>query len=399
MFMLKHLLSHPLVLLLTLSACQSDNAQSDTPAGQTPDVLYASEAKATTPTTTSKALGFPVKLHKGFEINVYHDDVPAARSLKVAPDGTVFVSTRKSDKVYALRDTDKDGRADEKYTIASGMDTPNGIAFKDGDLYIAEISRISVIRNVLSQLDNPPAPELLYDGLPTDAHHGWKFIAFGPDGYLYVPVGAPCNICNPEDSVFASILRMNPDGSERMVYAHGVRNTVGFDWHPQTRELWFTDNGRDWMGDDEPPCELNYAPEPGMHFGYPFCHGADVKDPEFGEGKDCADYTKPVVAMYAHTAPLGMRFYTGSSFPEKYQNAVFVAQHGSWNRSTPIGYRVMVAYLDENGHATGWEPFVEGFLDGREKLGRPVDVCVLEDGSLLISDDMSGKVYRVSYTG
>ena len=377
--------------------CDTGN-QPQTGDPSSPDsVLHAPSTEVSTPTTTDNSLGFPVKLHKGFRINVWANDVPAARSLAKAEDGTVFVSTRKSDKVYALRDTDDDGRADAQFTLVEGFDTPNGIAYKDGDLYIAEVSRIHVIRNVLNDLAHPGQPELLYDGLPTDPHHGWKFIRFGPDGYLYVPVGAPCNICAPEDSVYASILRMRPDGSDRRIFAHGVRNTVGFDWHPGTNVLWFTDNGRDWLGDDAPPCELNRAPTPGLHFGYPYCHGSNVKDPEFGEGKDCSDYQNPRVEMYAHTAPLGMRFYTGSSFPEKYRNAVFVAQHGSWNRSVPIGYRVMVGYI-KDGIVTGWEPFVEGFLDGRDKLGRPVDVCVQADGSLLVSDDMNGMIYRVSYT-
>jgi glucose/arabinose dehydrogenase len=237
---------------------------------------------------------------------------------------------------------------------------------------------------------------VVVDGLPEETHHGWKYIAFGPDGKLYVPVGAPCNICNP-DPPFATILRMNPDGTEREVVARGVRNSVGFDWHPETEALWFTDNGRDWMGDDRPPCELNRVSEPGQHFGYPFVHGADLLDPEFGSGKDPADYTAPVQELGPHVAPLGMEFYTGAMFPEAYRGQVLIAEHGSWNRSDKIGYRVTLVRLDETREAAAYEPFARGWLQGESNWGRPVDLEQLPDGSLLVSDDQTGAIYRISY--
>jgi glucose/arabinose dehydrogenase len=236
------------------------------------------------------------------------------------------------------------------------------------------------------------------DRLPKETHHGWKFIAFGPDGWLYVPVGAPCNVCEPDPERYAAILRMRPDGSQLQTYARGVRNSVGFDWHPDTHELWFTDNGRDMLGDDVPPDELNRAPRPGLHFGYPYCHGGTVADPEYGKKHACSDFTPPAQALGAHVAALGMRFYTGTQFPPEYRGQIFIAEHGSWNRSEPSGYRVMLVKLDGN-RAVSYTPFVSGWLQGRQAWGRPSDVLVLPDGSLLISDDYAGAIYRVRYTG
>ena len=240
----------------------------------------------------------------------------------------------------------------------------------------------------------------MYDNLPTDTHHGWKYLAFGPDGFLYFQVSAPCNICNKEeeDERFASILRLNPDGGEPEIYAHGIRNSVGMDWHPQTDELWFTDNGRDWLGDDLPPCELNRAPRRGMHFGYPFCHGSDIADKDYGHLRSCDELEPPVQNLDAHVAPLGMLFYTGNMFPAAYKNQVFICEHGSWNRSAKSGYRLTLVRLDETGKSTSYEPFATGFLSEKEKvLGRPVDLLQLTDGSLLISDDFANAVYRLSY--
>ncbi len=236
------------------------------------------------------------------------------------------------------------------------------------------------------------------DAFPGEASHGWKFIAFGPDGKLYVPVGAPCNACDPGDERFAALHRMNPDGTELEIYARGIRNTVGFDWHPETGELWFTDNGRDWLGDDAPPDELNRAPEAGMHFGFPYCHGTGIPDPEFGAGRSCAEFTPPEQELGPHVAALGMRFYDGGQFPEEYANRIFIAEHGSWNRLEPIGYRVTMVTL-ENGTPVSYEPFAEGWLQGRNAWGRPVDLEVAGDGSLLVSDDRANAVYRITYTG
>jgi len=338
-----------------------------------------------------------IKLPPGFKISVYAE-VPNARSLALSPSGILYVGSRGSDKVYAVVDENKDGKADKVYTIASGLNTPNGVAFKDGSLYIATISSIYRLDAIESRLADPPKPVLVYDKFPKDEHHGWKFIAFGPDGKLYVPVGAPCNVCDKQNPVYASITRMNADGSGFEIYARGIRNTVGFTWHPSTNQLWFTENGRDNLGNDVPADELNTAPKAGMHFGFPYCHQGDILDPEYGKGKNCADYTPPVQKLGPHVAALGMRFYTGSSFPVEYKNQAFIAEHGSWNRSEPIGYRVSLVKLDAAGKALSYTNFAEGWLQpGGKVLGRPVDVQVMPDGALLVSDDYAGVVYRIVY--
>ena len=340
-----------------------------------------------------------LKLPPGFEISIFAE-VNNARSLAISPSGTVFVGNRNGGKVYAVKDNNGDGKSDVKYELASGLRMPNGVAFKDGDLYIADISTIYKFSNIESKLSNPGQPEVVYDEYPSDRHHGWKFIAFGPDGKLYVPVGAPCNICESKDEVYASITRINTDGTGREVYAHGIRNTVGFDWHPETGELWFTDNGRDMLGDDIPPCELNKISAQGQHFGYPYCHGGRYRDPEFGIERTCDEFVKPEWNFIAHTAPLGMRFYFGNMFPSKYKNQILVAQHGSWNRSTKSGYKVLLVTV-ENNKAVKDEVFIEGWLNDATQAvwGRPVDILQLEDGSILISDDHAGLIYRVTYKG
>jgi len=337
-----------------------------------------------------------IKLPAGFEISVYASHVPEARSMAVAPGGTLFLGTRGAGTVYALPDRDRDNRADAVLTIARRLNMPNGVAVRDGALYVAEVNRVLRYDNIEARLESPPRPVVISDGFPRDRHHGWKFIRFGPDGLLYVPIGAPCNICERDDPRYASITRMKPDGSGFEVVAHGVRNTVGFDWHPDTKELWFTDNGRDMMGDDIPPDELNHAPRTGMHFGFPYCHGRDVADPEFGKKKSCEESVPPAIELGPHVAALGMRFYTGTMFPAEYRKQIFVAEHGSWNRSTPLGYRVMLVRL-EGGRAVKYETFAEGWLEGRRPWGRPVDVEVMPDGSLLVSDDHAGAIYRITY--
>lgn len=338
-----------------------------------------------------------VSLPEGFAIQVFAKDVPGARSMVLGDDGTLFVGTRSAGKVYAVKDTNDDFKADSVITIASGLNSPNGVAFRNGSLYVAEIHRVIRFDNIEKSLSNPPKPVVINDSFPREKHHGWKFIAFGPDGKLYIPVGAPCNNCLSKDKRFASIMRMNPDGSGLEVFSNGVRNTVGFDWHPDSKILYFTDNGRDWMGDNRPPDELNVAPRKGMHFGYPFCHGKDVLDPEFGSGKSCSEYTPPLRELGPHVAALGMRFYTGNQFPDKYRNSIFIAEHGSWNRSTPIGYRVTMVSL-KGQEAPTYQVFAEGWLEGASAWGRPVDVLVYTDGSLLVSDDRDGTVYRIFYT-
>jgi glucose/arabinose dehydrogenase len=338
-----------------------------------------------------------IKLPPGFRISVFAE-VPGARSMCWGAKGTLFVgSMSNGNKVYALVDADGNGIADKVYTIASGLNSPNGVAFKDGDLYVAEISRILKFTDIENHLQAPPAYEVVYDQLPTDRHHGWKFIAFGPDGKLYVPVGAPCNICDEQNPVYASITRMNADGSGFEIFAKGIRNTVGFAWHPDTKALWFTDNGRDNLGDDVPADELNMAPEKDMHFGFPYCHQGTILDPKFGEGKKCSDHTAPALNLGPHVAALGMRFYTGNMFLPEYKNQIFIAEHGSWNRTNPIGYRIMLVRLEDN-KPVQYIPFATGWLNDNGKVsGRPVDVEIAPDGALLVSDDRRGAVYRIIF--
>ncbi len=335
-----------------------------------------------------------IKLPPGFEINVFADKVPNARSLAHGQGQVVFVSTR-SDRVYAVRY--EGTKATRVIVIASGLNAPNGIALRDGALYVAEVNRILRFDDIESRLDNPPRPVVVTEQFPSEGHHGWKFIRFGPDGWLYVPVGAPCNICEP-DNRHALISRIRPDGSGYEVFARGVRNSVGFDWDPQTKELWFTDNGRDMLGDDLPADELNHAPQPGQHFGYPYCHQGDVADPQFGGKRACSEFAPPAAKLGPHVAALGMRFYTGSQFPPEYRNSIFIAEHGSWNRSERIGYRI-VRVVVEGGKAGKQEVFAEGWLQGGKVWGRPVDVEVMPDGSLLVSDDEAGAIYRIAYRG
>jgi glucose/arabinose dehydrogenase len=349
-----------------------------------------------------------IVLPEGFEIKIYADDVENARSMAISPSGTIFVGNRNKDNVFALKDTDGDNVIDKKYLITNKLkNMPNGVAFHDGDLYVAEVNKIWKFENIeenLSHLDKfdeyLEEPILISDDFPSDRHHGWKYISFGPDGKLYVPVGAPCNICESRDEIYASITRMNPDGSNKEIYVKGVRNTVGFTWHPETKQLWFTDNGRDMLGDNIPPCELNKVTEKDQHFGYPYCHGGDIGDPEFGGEYSCSDFVKPVQKLGPHVSPLGLKFYTGKMFPDEYKGDIFIAEHGSWNRSKKIGYRISRVKI-ENNKSVGYETFIYGWLDDekQEAWGRPVDILILEDGSMLISDDKANAIYRVTYTG
>lgn len=344
-----------------------------------------------------------ISLPRGFSIAIYADSVDDARSLALGAHGTVFVGSREAGVVYALVDTNRDAKVDEVITLLRGLDTPNGVAFRNGALYVAVVSRILRYDSIETRLHNPPQPVVITDRLPREEHHGWRYIGFGPDGWLYVASGAPCNICNPPGELFATILRLRPNGTGLQVFARGVRNSVGFAWHPKTQELWFTDNGRDWLGPDAPPDELNRAPVIALHFGYPFCHGGTIVDPDFGAPSAgpthrCADYAPPEQVLGAHVAALGMRFYTGTMFPPEYQGHIFIAEHGSWNRLIPVGYRITLVRL-ENGRAASYTPFAKGWLRGGSAWGRPVDLLVMPDGALLVSDDQANVVYRISYGG
>lgn len=335
----------------------------------------------------------------GFTVERYAEDVENARQLALGEEGTVFVGSRDAGNVYALVDNNQDGKADRRYLVASNLNMPSGIAFKDGALYVAAVNRILRYDNIEKRLTKPPEPVLVTNALPRDLQHGWKYLKFAPDGSLLVPVGMPCNVCLEHDERYGTILRLDVISGHYTIYARGVRNSVGFDIQPGSGQLWFTDNGRDWLGDNVPPDEINRADRAGQHFGFPFLHGKSLLDPEFGRQAEIPRYTLPVVELGAHVAPLGMAFYTGDQFPEHYRGGFFVAEHGSWNRSEKTGYRVI--YVKPEKDAITVEPFITGWLDKEtdSAWGRPVDILNLRDGSILISDDSANVIYRVTYSG
>jgi glucose/arabinose dehydrogenase len=390
-----------MLLLFAVIACTScDRVSPGTESDEAHAVGASALAERSEFALTEASAKLPldrIKLPPGFEIAVFAE-VDNARTLAISPSGIVYAGNRNGDNVYAVQDTNGDFKADKKWVIARGLNSPNGVAFRDGTLYIAEISRIIKFPDIEKRLDNPGKPVVVTDEYPSESHHGWKYIAFGPDGKLYVPVGAPCNICDRKEDIFASITRINADGSGREIYARGIRNTVGFTWHPQTKELWFTDNGRDMMGDNTPNCELNRAPQKGLHFGYPYCHEGSIKDPEFGDKRSCSEFVPPVQKLGPHVAPLGLKFYTGEMFPASYRNQLFVARHGSWNRSKKIGYDIALVKI-QNNKSQGLETFATGWLDeqSQKAWGRPVDILVLQDGSILVSDDTANVIYRISF--
>lgn len=347
-----------------------------------------------TPDTTDRELSY-LKVPEGFAVTYFAKEVPGARSLTAGGTGVVYVGSRPQKAVYALEDSDRDGRAETRYTVASGLNHPNGVAYHNGDLYVAEIGRILVFRGIDTSYRNNPAYDVIYDRLPKDTHHGWRYIRIGPDSKLYIGIGAPCNVCSVEDP-FAAIARLNLDGTGFEVVQRGIRNTVGFDWNPSDGSLWFTDNGRDQMGDDTPPDELNRSTGTPGYFGFPFCHGNGITDPQFNKGENCAIHTSPKAVLGPHVAALGFRFYRGSQFPDEYKSKVIIAEHGSWNRSVPIGYRLMTVDI-QGEKAENYKEFVTGWLEGEEAKGRPVDVLELKDGSILVSDDLQGAVYRITY--
>ena len=333
----------------------------------------------------------------GFKISIFAEDVPSARQMALGEHGVVFVGSREGN-VYAVQDKDGDGVAEQRYTLAQELYLPNGVAYKGGALYVAEVNRIIRFDEIEAKLDNPPQPVVVFDKLPANKHHGWKYLRFGPDGKLYSAVGAPCNVCKPEDNIYASLFSINADGSGFQILAEGVRNSVGFDWEPRTHHLFFNDNGRDNLGDDVPPDELNQWTGSNEHYGFPYCHAGTIPDPEIVGTKKCGQYKGPVWRYKAHVAPLGMRFYTGSQFPDSYYKQLFVAQHGSWNRSVPQGYQVALVKFRE-GEPFSEQVFVSGWLTpSGQVLGRPVDVLQMPNGSLLVSDDKLGVIYKIEYT-
>ncbi len=347
--------------------------------------------------TNTESQSSSINLPAGFKIEVYASNIKNARSMVLSPTGVLYVGIRSEGNVYALVDSDRDFKVDEVITIASGLDMPNGVDLKNGDLYVAEVGRVIKFADIDNNYISNPAFTVVRNDFPAERSHGWKFIKFGPDGKLYIPIGAPCNIClRNDDERYASITRMSDDGSEFEVFAHGIRNTVGFDWHPATNELWFTDNGRDMLGDNIPPDELNCAPSNGLHFGYPFLHGNNILDPEFGAQGDTSLYTKPKQELGPHVAALGIEFYTGQMFPPEYQNQIFIAEHGSWNRSEKIGYRISLVRLEGN-NSVSYKTFADGWLNGDTVSGRPVDIELMPDGSMLVSDDYADCIYRITY--
>jgi glucose/arabinose dehydrogenase len=339
-----------------------------------------------------------LKVPAGFKVEVWADGLPGARSMAQGDKGTVFVGTRQLKDVYAV--VDRGGKREVK-TILKGLESPNGIVFSKGTLYVAERHRITRYDGIEGSLDNPPQAKVVIDGLDPQNQpgHFWKFLALGPDGKLYYNVGAPGNIVMP--AYFqATISRVDPKTGVAEEYVQGVRNSVGFDWHPKTKQLWFTNHARDWLGDESPNDTLHRVTKKGAHFGYPFCHQGDTLDPEFGKNRSCKDFTPPTLKLGAHIAPIGMRFYTGKMFPAEYQNNIFIAFRGSWNRTIKQGYNVTRVSFDANGKPK-MRPFLTGFLQDEKAdppmWGRPNDVMVMRDGSLLVSDDQNGIIYRVSY--
>ena len=363
-------------------------------------VLLLLLALSVVPASAQSALPLDrITLPPGFEISLYASGVQNARMMALGDNGTVFVGTRQLGQVYALTDADGDGVAEQVRVLLRGLNSPNGVAFRDGALYVAEIGRILRYDNIEAQLDAPPERVVVHADLPDEPHHGWKTIHFGPDGLLYVPSGAPCNVCETTGP-YGVLMRMDiNDPSTLEVIASGIRNTVGYDWDPVTGDLWFTDNARDDLGDEIPHDELNRITQVGQHFGFPYCYDSNVADPTFGAGCDDLGMTEAEIQLGPHVAPLGTRFYTGTSFPAEYQNNLFIAEHGSAARSQPIGYRVMRLTM-ENGEADVYDYFAQGWLnDDGSFWGRPVDVMVMPDGALLVSDDYAGAVYRIAYTG
>jgi glucose/arabinose dehydrogenase len=330
-----------------------------------------------------------LKVPPGYRVAVLARDLPKARHLALGPRGTLFVGST-AGNVYAL--TLSGNTVGRQRTIIKGLADSGGIAFHEGHLYVADRTRILRIERAEDRLDDPAAPMLVMDGFPDKARHGSRVMGFGPDGKLYVSIGAPCDVCEAKNDEYGTILRSNPDGSGREVYARGIRNSVGFDWHPVTRELWFSENGQDALGPDRPNDELNRVTKVGEHFGFPYCHDTDIADPQFGVQRSCREFTAPVFGLGARVAALGMRFEGAARTPS--DPSILIARHGSHPPSR-VGYDVVRVVL-QGGQPSRMEPFLTGFLEDKNYWGRPVDVLVMRDGSVLVSDDLNGAIYRVS---
>jgi glucose/arabinose dehydrogenase len=394
---LSSLLAVTLVLALSsLTLAQQPAAPPSWKQGQPPEMANSPLAPVAQPPAPKAPGEIPInkiKVPQGFKVELWAHGINNARAMTWGDKGTLFVSSRVAGNVYAV--VEQGGQRVVK-VIAKGLNLPNGVAFKDGTLYVAEISKISKYEGIENNLDSPPAPKVVYDILPRDAPHGWKYLAFGPDGKLYFNIGAPCNICIPPDT-HSNISRINPDGSGFEYWAHGVRNSVGFDWHPTTKELYFATHARDWLGEDVPSDRFDVAPKKGLHFGYPYCHQGDILDPQFHSGRSCSEFAPPLIKTGPHVGGNGVMFYTGSMFPPEYKNRAFLAQRGAWNRTQKTGYKVMMVTL-RSGDVPKYEVFAEGWLENNQPWGRPNYTTQMKDGSILLSDDYAGAIYRISYS-
>jgi len=368
--------------------------------GMTPELAKANLHPLVGHVTGRPASDLPIKNLKvpaGFKVEVWVDGIPDARSLTLGDKGTVFVGNRLQNNVYAV--TEKDGKREAK-VILKDLNAPNGVLFHKGTLFVAERERILRYDGIEDNLASPPAPKVVIDGLPQQPGHFWKVLAMGPDGKLYFNIGSPQNITMPS-YIQAAIMRVDPNTGVLETYSTGIRNSVGMDFDPRTKKLWFTSNARDWLGEDSPADILSVVSFKGEQHGFPYCHQGDMLDPIYGKGRTCAEFTPPVHKLGPHIAPLGMRFYTGNMFPASYKNTMLIAQHGSWNKTVKHGYNVIHVTLDAKGKVAKSEPFLEGFLTDDKAdppmWGRPVDVMQMKDGSVLVSDDYNGIIYRVSY--
>lgn len=394
---------------LALAACQSTPpaapgaapAAAPAPAwqqGRLPEQATSTLAPLAGKLTATPVSDIPLanyRLPPGFKVEVWASGIPGARAMARAENGKVWVGTRGIGRVYEI--TDAGGQRTSR-VLVDKLVQPGGVAYANGSLYVMAIDKVLRYDGIATNPAAQPVDMTAAFKLPKEQHHNWKYIAFGPDGKLYVPFGAPCNICEPGEE-YAQIRRYNPDGSGMEVVARGVRNTQGFNWHPETKELWFTDHGRDWMGDDGPADELNRMTKVGLNFGFPYCHAQGIADRDFPKANACAGVTLPVQTMGPHAAAMGVHFYTGSMFPAEYKNALFVARKGSWNRTQKFGYDVVVVKTDAQGNNPVVRPFMTGFLDPLNDSfsGRPTYFLQLPDGSLLVSDEQLGAIYRISY--